>query len=141
MRNEYAYPVKVTFAQEPTRGYTSKTTDIGKAYKSLNSKVPSQISLSSTTPTQITKGRYKFNIILGDGVVLSNGSKVTQTDLDNTSRRGQLSQENYVIDPAVLKKMGKKAGDKITIHVSVCSDDQEQYKQIRDIPYEVILTN
>ncbi len=33
--------------------------------------------------------------------------------------------------------MGKKAGDKITIHVSVCSDAVEEYKQIRDIPYEV----
>ncbi len=36
--------------------------------------------------------------------------------------------------------MGKKAGDKIIIHVSVCSDATEQYKQIRDIQQEVILT-
>lgn len=141
MRNEYAYPVKVTFAQEPTRGYTSKTTDIGKAYKSLSSKPPTQISLSSTSSIQIPKGRYKFNIIHGDGVVLSNGSKITQTDLNDIGKRGQLTQENYVIDPTILKKMGKKAGDKITIHVSVCSDDQEQYKQIRDIPYEIAVIN
>jgi hypothetical protein len=37
--------------------------------------------------------------------------------------------------------MAKKAGDKITIHLSVCSDLQEDYKQIWDIPYEVTLIN
>ena len=61
--------------------------------------------------------------------------------MNDINRRGQLSQENYIIDPTILKKIGKKAGDTITIHVSVCSDAQEQYKQIRDIPYEVILIN
>ena len=94
MRNEYAYPVKVTFALEPARGYTSKTTDIGKAYKDLQSKIPDQISLSSATPIQIQKGRYKFNIIHGEGVVLSNGSKIRQADIDDITKRGQITGEN-----------------------------------------------
>jgi hypothetical protein len=140
-RTTYSYPVKVDYAPDPGKWYTSKTINIGKAYQDLNSKIPAQISLSWYAPIQITKGKYKFNIIHGDGVLLSNGSKITQSDIDNSTRRGQLTQENYVIDPSALKKLGMKAGDKITIHISVCSDAQEDYKQIWDIPYEVTLIN
>lgn len=140
-RTTYSYPVKVDYAPNPSMGYTSKTIDVGKAYKDLNSKIPAQISLSSSSPIQIQKGRYKFNIIHGEGVVLSNGSKVTQADVDNITKRWLLAQESYSISPEALKKLWKKSWDKITIHVSVCGDDQEQYKQIRDIPYEVLLIN
>ena len=109
-------------------------------YKDLNSKVPEQISLSAS-PIPIPKGRYKFNIIYGEGVSLANGNKITNADLNNTTKRGTLTQENYVIDPSLLKSLGKKAGDEIIIHVSVCSDAFEEYKQIWDIEYRVRLVN
>lgn len=52
-----------------------------------------------------------------------------------------MSQESYVINPALLRQKGIKAGDEISVHISVCSDAVEQYKQIWLIEYRVQVVN
>ena len=87
MREDYVKPVTVNYSIDPSKSFTSKTTDVGKAFESLNAKIPSQVSLSASSPIVIAKGRYKFNIIHGDGIIKSDGSMLTQTDINDVNKR------------------------------------------------------